>query len=219
MSKKALLAHLGTVFGLSFTGRRRELAGWAPNGGCAIPGEADDNLLTKTTPLMLVCSRSGEIVNRSMGTGRHTLKRGGATIPEARQGRWTRFIIVIRRILLLAMMGWITPEYSRADLILNGCDNTSILEGFFGVIDCTVTNKGDLDAHVTGQSVIAIPIGPDFSDLVIGIIGIGDGFPLIAAGQSHTFQYALFTPPESTTAISESASYRLFIPRKTSTGL
>jgi hypothetical protein len=84
----------------------------------------------------------------------------------------------------------------RADAILPGCQNVAILEGFFGVMDCTVQNNGAHDVKVDGASVIASPIGPDFSDLIIGIIGIGDQLPVIAAGGSHTFQYALFTPPE-----------------------
>jgi hypothetical protein len=103
---------------------------------------------------------------------------------------------VIRPVLLIGLLGLAASRSARADLVLPGCSNVAMLEGFFGVMDCTVNNTGTLDVKVDGQSVVAVPIGPDLSDLVIGIIGIGDMFPTILAGGSHTFEYALFTPPE-----------------------
>jgi hypothetical protein len=83
-----------------------------------------------------------------------------------------------------------------ADLLLPRCQNVAILEGYWGVMNCTVQNNGDLDVQIDGSWVVGVPIGPDLSDLVIAIVGVGDQFPVISAHGNHTFQYVLFTPPE-----------------------
>ena len=87
---------------------------------------------------------------------------------------------------------------ARADLLLNGCGSVTIQEGMTGVMTCMLMNTGDDPVKITDSFVFALPVGPDFSDKVVGIAGVGDGFPTIDPKMSHDFQYLLRTPAADT---------------------
>jgi hypothetical protein len=61
----------------------------------------------------------------------------------------------------------------RATLLLNGCGAVTIVEGQPGQADCVVQNLGNDAAFITGVFAYVQPFGPDFSDNVLSVQGVG----------------------------------------------
>ncbi len=85
----------------------------------------------------------------------------------------------------------------RADLVLDSCNSVTLLEttGFYQVMNCTVTNTGDVDVQVQDVFAWVRPPGvKDPSDRVIHIDGVGKQLDaIIAPNMATTFQYQLFS--------------------------
>jgi hypothetical protein len=83
-----------------------------------------------------------------------------------------------------------------ANLLLNGCATITIVEGQGGVANCNVQNLGNQVGGViiTGVFAYVEPFGPDFSDNVLSVHGVGGqvGTVINPMGNAN-FQFAFTT--------------------------